>query len=80
MTGWWLISALGVHALVFVMGLILLALALPAAAQLPTDPTARAKVVGNPTSLRVQPESIQLTGPRATTAWSLRTSPRAIGI
>ncbi len=44
---------------------VLLALTLPAAASLPKDPATRARVIGSPTALRVQPATITLNGPRA---------------
>src|SRR5262245_3790740 len=39
--------------------------AVPASASVPTDAAAKAKVIGQPTSLRVQPTTILLNGPRA---------------
>jgi hypothetical protein len=39
--------------------------AVPASASVPTDAAAKAKVIGQPTSLRVQPATILLNGPRA---------------
>ncbi len=36
------------------------------AADVPTDPAARAKIVGEPKSLQVQPDKLTLNGPRAT--------------
>src|SRR5712692_6403049 len=35
-------------------------------ADVPTDPAARAKLIGSPKALQVQPEKLQLSGPRAT--------------
>src|SRR2546425_13336331 len=35
-------------------------------ADVPTDPEARAKLIGAPTALKVQPEKLTLNGPRAT--------------
>jgi hypothetical protein len=35
-------------------------------ADLPTDPAARAKIIGSPKSLQVQPDKLTLSGPRAT--------------
>ena len=40
-------------------------LAKPASGAVPTDPAAKAKVVGQPAALQVQPAVIQLNGPRA---------------
>lgn len=48
------------------LGVVLAGLiVLPARGALPTDPAARAKVVGQPASILVQPATIQLNGPRA---------------
>src|SRR5262249_30443435 len=44
---------------------VILGLAVPAAAALPGDPGAVAKVVGKPASLVVQPALVTLSGPRA---------------
>src|SRR5258708_3752738 len=35
-------------------------------ADVPTDPAARAKIIGTPKSLQVQPDKLTLSGPRAT--------------
>src|SRR5688500_2629504 len=40
--------------------------ALTVRADIPTDPNARAKVVGSPKSLQVQPDKLILDGPRST--------------
>jgi hypothetical protein len=41
-------------------------LALAVRADVPTDPAARAKIIGTPKSLQVQPDKLTLSGPRAT--------------
>ena len=46
-------------------GLFLGTAILPARAGIPDDPAARAKVIGQPTAILVQPETIALNGPRA---------------
>jgi hypothetical protein len=46
-------------------GLVLLAAA-PARASLPSDPATRAALIGTPVALAVQPETVVLSGPRAT--------------
>ena len=46
--------------------LSLLCLATAVRADVPTDPAARAKIVGEPKSLQVQPDKLTLSGPRAT--------------
>src|SRR5216110_3382934 len=35
-------------------------------ADVPTDPAARAKIIGTPKTLQVQPDKLTLTGPRST--------------
>ncbi len=42
-----------------------LGLVLPATAALPTDPAAKAQVIGRPVALTVQPATVAFTGPRA---------------
>src|SRR5437016_5655892 len=46
-------------------GLLFGAAVLPARAGIPDDAADKAKVIGQPTALLVQPETIALTGPRA---------------
>src|SRR5262249_21591766 len=46
-------------------GCLVLFLALPARAALPTEPAQKALVIGEPTTLSIQPAAITLTGPRA---------------
>ncbi len=46
-------------------GLLLAAVLCPARAGVPEEPAVRAKTIGQPASLLVQPETITLTGPRA---------------
>jgi hypothetical protein len=50
--------------LLLVLGLGCLA-AVPARADLPTEPQARAKILGQPTTVVVQPDKVTLNGPRA---------------
>lgn len=45
--------------------MLVLALASPASAALPTEPAARARFVGQPAALRIEPERLQLQGSRA---------------
>jgi hypothetical protein len=53
-------------AALFLPGLaLLLVIASPSPATVPTDPVLRAAVIGEPTALLVQPEAVSLTGPRA---------------
>src|SRR5689334_4412236 len=48
------------------VGALLLAVGVVRAADVPTDPAARTKVIGTPKSIAVQPDKITLSGPRAT--------------
>src|SRR5438128_1907021 len=48
----------------FLAGFACAFVASPLAAALPTDPSAKAQLIGQPLSLLVQPETITLTGPR----------------
>src|SRR4029077_1880057 len=49
----------------FLAPALLLALALPAGAALPTEPEDKAKIVDQPVSVMVQPASVILDGPRS---------------
>jgi hypothetical protein len=50
---------------IFALGL-LIAFTAAARADVPTDPAARAKIIGTPKALTVQPDKLVLSGPRAT--------------
>ncbi len=59
-------QSLRIHAVRSLSALLLLGVAVvPAGAAVPDEPAARAKVVGQPTALLVQPQAITLTGIRA---------------